>query len=559
MTRKQKTARTTRTPKLVSEVTASTFTGLNVLSDGSEPAIRNAPPPQGKSYDRKRQLARDTLRKTENDMTRAAFKAIEEAMDNAVTLPIRISDLEASREGGKIPLAAQGPFRGLAGHETRLDAKRGSTAVVDLDGEVMFWYFPGLLGSGLRANLLRCLADLVAVYRPPTDDRIRDRRAARSSAEAPFECSNGSRVSTRSQAARSKAAAALVMELDDAVQEPVDETEDDLGLPDAALAREHRPEMYVQDQGEVRLQGATGSELDPAQRQDPTTLSGQAAAEPLEKLPPFAYYFSPGWYQTGMHNVRPIQMSLHLREALAEGSARQLVGLFEAKRLYDKQMALMTRIINRPLSEGMLAVRGRMTAVKGPTQTAVVNGWTSAFPCFGIGINRTSALHRDTRGIRRGLDIIGVLGTFTTGGDLELPDLNLRAEWKPGCVGAFDGYDLRHRVAPWSGGSRVALISFCRQSTWSGLGLDSTLPRRPTLAECRAHLSEAREARSEVVQQLLVKQRAKQAARDVDVSDPKYTARRSAEHATICNRKRPWSVATNHMDETAAQKTQKRS
>ncbi|KAG8795552.1 hypothetical protein FRC12_012991 [Ceratobasidium sp. 428] len=538
MARKKKPSRTARTPKLVSQFTASTFTGLNVLSDGSEPAIRNAPPPQGKSYDQKQKLARETLRKTENDMTRAAFKAIEEAMDNAVTLPIRMSELEADRKDGKIPLAGEGPFRGLAGHETRLDAKRGSTAVVDLDGGVMFWYFPSLLGSGLRANLLRCLANLVSEYRPPTDDRIRDRRAARLAAEASSECSDESRVSTRSQAARRKATAAVVPELDRAVEEPVDETE---------------------DEGEVRLQGATGSEPYPAQPQDPATPSGRVAEEPLEQLPPCAYYFSPGWYQTGMHRIRPIQMSLHLREALAEGSARQLVNLFEAKRLYDKQMALMTRIINRPLSESMLRLRGRMTAVKGPTQTAVVNGWTSAFPCFGIGINRTSALHRDTRGIRRGLDIIGVLGTFTAGGDLELPDLNLWAEWKPGCVGAFDGYDLRHRVAPWSGGSRVALISFCRQSTWSGLGLDSTLPRRPTLAECRRHLSEAQEARSEVVQRLLVEQRVEQAAKGVDVSDPQHIARRSAERATIGNGKRPCGLATNNLEETAAQKKQKRS
>jgi hypothetical protein len=145
-----------------------------------------------------------------------------------------------------------------------------------------------------------------------------------------------------------------------------------------------------------------------------------------------------------------------------------------------------------------------MSAVKGPTQVALVNGWTSAFPCFGVGINRTTSLHRDTQGIRGGLDIIGLLGTFRKGGDMEFPDLNLRLEWTPGCLGAFDGYDFRHKVHHWTGGSRVALISFCRQATWSALGLDSTLAR-PTTRECEECLLSAQRLRSSSIAGVLAK------------------------------------------------------
>ncbi|KAF8595560.1 hypothetical protein BDV93DRAFT_403007, partial [Ceratobasidium sp. AG-I] len=76
--------------------------------------------------------------------------------------------------------------------------------------------------------------------------------------------------------------------------------------------------------------------------------------------------------------------------------------------------------------------------------------WTSPFPCFGFGINRQTLKHRDTSGLSGGMDVIGVLGDFT-GGTLSLQDLNAEFEWRPGCLGAFDGYDLTHEVLGWEG------------------------------------------------------------------------------------------------------------
>jgi hypothetical protein len=200
-----------------------------------------------------------------------------------------------------------------------------------------------------------------------------------------------------------------------------------------------------------------------------------------------------------------MKMSLHFRNALADQCLHETVQFLEAKRLFDKKVSYLTDIIHPSLSDSMRKLRVHMSAVKGPTEVTLINGWTSAFPCFGIGINRTTGLHRDTQGIRGGLDIIGILGTFTIGGDLELPDLNLRLEWKPGCLGAFDGYDFRHKVNSWTGGSRVALISFCRQTTWSALGLDSTLSR-PTATECRDRVLSERNLRTAAIQEFLAKQ-----------------------------------------------------
>jgi hypothetical protein len=186
-------------------------------------------------------------------------------------------------------------------------------------------------------------------------------------------------------------------------------------------------------------------------------------------------------------------MSLHFCNALEDQCLWETIQFLEAKCLFDKKIAFLTNIIHRSLSESLRELRAHMSAVKGPTNVSLINGWMSAFPCFGVGINHTSSLHRDSQGIQGGLDIIGVLGTFTEGGDLEFPDLNIRVEWRPGCLGAFDRYDFWHKVNSWTGGSCVALISFCQQTTWSVLDLDSTLSW-PSITDCQDRLTSAKDA-----------------------------------------------------------------
>jgi hypothetical protein len=185
--------------------------------------------------------------------------------------------------------------------------------------------------------------------------------------------------------------------------------------------------------------------------------------------------------------------------ALRQICAQQTIEFLEAKRLYDRAIAYLTDIIHISLADSMRTLRATMKSIGGPISDILEHGWTSAFPCFGIGMNRTSKLHRDSKGLSGGMDVIGVLGTFHSGGKLKLPDLNLEVEWVPGCVAAFDGYDLRHLVEPWEGGSRVALISFCRRSTWIGLGLNPHVSR-PTLPEVEQQLNTARTVRDEAAE-----------------------------------------------------------
>jgi hypothetical protein len=75
----------------------------------------------------------------------------------------------------------------------------------------------------------------------------------------------------------------------------------------------------------------------------------------------------------------------------------------------------------------------------------------------------------------------------------------MEVEWQPGSLGAFDGYNLTHKVQEWQGAHRVTPISFCRGTTWKGLKVDSSVAT-PTLQEVKVRLEEAQQARRRAIE-----------------------------------------------------------
>ncbi|KAF8749891.1 hypothetical protein RHS01_09748 [Rhizoctonia solani] len=108
-------------------------------------------------------------------------------------------------------------------------------------------------------------------------------------------------------------------------------------------------------------------------------------------------------------------------DGLKQECNTETIAFLKAKRLFDKQIIQLTDIIQPSLSQSLRKLKAHMSAIQGPTGTTVTNGWTSAFPCYGVAVNRTTGMHRDSKGIRAGLDIIGVLGTFNSGEILSCP------------------------------------------------------------------------------------------------------------------------------------------
>ncbi|KAG9102122.1 hypothetical protein FS749_015705 [Ceratobasidium sp. UAMH 11750] len=517
------------TPSSTTAPTAATFAGLNINSDGSERITRNAPP-TGTAYERRRKEEHETLRKTRRDMERSVLNFVSAALRRVVTLPFRISDFEKMRNANKIPVQGGGPLKALGGVVTRLRAADGPAVVVDLDQMPILWYFPEFIGKGLRRNLLESLSELAKVYRPDPDSKTRDRRSNMQPGCPPQYLSNeSSGPVTRSKAAKGTAPSE---ETNPGQATDEDGTEDDVSSESNAetVHPANLPplERYQEVDGDIRWSGSGGVERVPEHLHTAQTNDTDGPLD-LALLEPFAYYLSPAWYQTGMQYKYAIQMSAHFRDALKEHCAQKTIRLLEAKRLYDYQLEYLTDIIHASLGTSMRKLREEcMAKVTGPAHVVLENGWTSAFPCFGIGVNRTSPLHRDSKGMRAGMDVIGVLGTFTEGGELNLEDAALEVEWVPGCLGAFDGYDFRHEVREWKGGSRVALISFCRKSTWDGLKLDPALSR-PTLADVSTRLQEAKDIRSHAAEQRNNRQKEQQAVDRQERADKK--ARLGAERA----------------------------
>ncbi|QRW13678.1 hypothetical protein RhiLY_12677 [Ceratobasidium sp. AG-Ba] len=494
---------------------ASTYTGLAVESDGTEPIIRHKTPALSSLCKSKRRDARETLGKVKNDMERRVLFCVKQAIDNKVVLPFRMRDLQTRRDQGEIRLSTDvGCLSELAGRGgTRLKAKDGCRVVVDSNGIVVFWYFPRLIGTGLQTELLRAISAMTGVYLPPLDSRIADRRSTPS---VPVITSQGVHQSTgpltRRQTALNRAVQSTVslgkptdVTTGFEANEESDNSDGDLASIPRTLCYDNIPETtsptrYLETDDEVHLLDSDAEHHALLTAVEPIKQHSQSVAQDddLRRVPPFAYNLTPGWFPTGQQYICPIAMSSHFKDALAPHCRAETIKFLEAKRLFDGQLGYLTNIIHHQLANEMRGLRASMSTVVGPTGVAVANGWTSAFPCYTVAVNRTSQLHRDSKGIRAGMDIIGVLGKFTKGGDLCLPDIDMEVEWIPGCVGAFDGYDLRHSVKPWEGGSRVALISYCRKSTWSGLELEVALTR-PTLPEVEVRLGLATRVRQETI------------------------------------------------------------
>ncbi|KAG8725788.1 hypothetical protein FRC10_007836, partial [Ceratobasidium sp. 414] len=368
-------------------LTAASFVGLGIGSDGSAPMVRHAPPPAGSSYESKRKMAREDERKVWHDMQRhvnfLVDKAIARKSEEAsiwstaplirahlsqVTLPFRVSDFVRLREGGGVKVEGPGALPELGGRVTRLRAADGPAVVADLDDVPAFWYFPGFIGKGLRVTfltsteLLQRVAELARVYRPKPDKLIKDRRVQAQAAGVKLDHGTSScGILTRSQTAkladsndRERDGRAVVDEPEDhdqgAVSDEADDDSSSVSLDEAdgessfvsletngeSPSADPVPIPYEETDGEVRWKIPVDDDVQHPELPDPVEVIGEEDdLDYLSKLDSFAYYFSPAWYPTGMEYVRPISMSSHFQEALEPASSSQTIRLLEAKRLYD--------------------------------------------------------------------------------------------------------------------------------------------------------------------------------------------------------------------------------
>ncbi|KAG8691125.1 hypothetical protein FRC11_006610 [Ceratobasidium sp. 423] len=481
---------------LNSRFDSAAFEGLHIHSNGDRPSVRDVPMALTCSGRERRVHKRATEAKVEDDLRRQTLRELTAAIRNKVVLDFRVSEYVQARERGQVPLQNGGPFQQLKFERTVLKASDGPRLVVDLDDVIVFFYFPRHIGKGMQINVLDKLADVLRLCAPDFDEHGRDRRGNPQAANsARRELGKGvPNRQTRSQTAAARA----VVNLSVAGTLPLNQGEYRCGdsIPSPSEPGEGRFEKLVLSH---RLKGfpAIGGQsalADVFLHRMEDIGPGYAGVLDRNVLLPSKIYLTPGWYGPGMYRVKEIAVAAKLREMMQDRCRQQTVNLLESKRIHDRNVTFLMGLIHPDLLEIMQRLQNKMGNLESATADVITQGWTSCFPCFGFGINRQTTLHRDSNGMRGGLDVIGVLGDFT-GGDFHIQELNLVAEWGPGSLGALDGYDFSHEVKPWSGKYRVTMISFCRASTWDGLGVDRHLSR-PTLSRLTNNVHDAWNART---------------------------------------------------------------
>ncbi|KAG9086136.1 hypothetical protein FRC07_013191 [Ceratobasidium sp. 392] len=399
----------TRVSKPQFQYGAEVFEGLHLDAGPKRAAVRHVPYPDSPTVRSRKPIKRSKEQKVKHDLERLLLRMLTKAIANRVVLPFKMADFRRARDSSKgVKLVEGGPFGPLATSPTFIKMKDGPRLVVDLDGEIILTYLPGLIGKGLqvRAHLFDQF-----VLQP----------------DGP----NGQRM-------LQNALNTLVVSSSPAIDKSKGDRRSSVRT--AAKACE------------------TGAANDPW-----PNLT-------IKSLKPSAYYWSCGWFGTAQQNVSKITVAVPFRKVLSGQKAGEATAVLESKRIYDFVVRLLVFIIHQKLADSLEDLLRVLAEQEGLVGETTRNGWTSLFPCVAFAFNRETGKHRDSLGCRGGLDVIGVLGSFT-GGPLKFQDLNMDVEWQPGCVGAFDGYDLTHEVQSWSGSRRIALISFCRAATWDGLKL----------------------------------------------------------------------------------------
>ncbi|KAG9086865.1 hypothetical protein FRC06_002846 [Ceratobasidium sp. 370] len=459
------------------------FTGFKLREDPNAPAPRHAARTAAGSDKVHKAARRLKIRKIQTDGYRKNIGMIKQAIEN---INFSMEDFQRDRERNRIRLTGGGPYGGLK--PQTFTRQEGPRLLVDRNGVILVTYLPDYIGSGLQRLLLLSLGELVKVCKPRKDRKSGDRRANTAcGGQTKEEEDVGDLQGIENQGGEDDSSEDedWVEESDDAVSMS--------GSEDSDTSSE-----WSDDTIDAVLQA--GEEINALEEEETLDVLQR------ERLPPSSFYWAGGWYATGMENKRRMVMSSQLRAVLAPGSRAATLRHFAASRELNDRIRHLTHIIHNGLCTGLKGLRARMRRQPGVVGEAVAKAWSSVFPCAAVGFNRTTRVHRDSKGFRNGLDVIGVLGRFT-GGNLKFQDINVTLEWGSGCLAAFDGYDLAHEVEPWEGHSRVTLISFCRSSSWRGLKLPLSV-LAPKLEDLKANLEKSVRDKEEAAEAIRERQRA---------------------------------------------------
>jgi hypothetical protein len=157
------------------------------------------------------------------------------------------------------------------------------------------------------------LAALVQVYPPKFDEPSGDRRSkGATNTAAPSSSKRTTRSSTRRAAAEYEASLENQQPPDEKLSGSNSDQPD--GSDTSSSQDEGKPPQIALSNGHIQAEGGVACSVEQQQKQhqtqNPNTQAALAASKELwgrildvTVMPPAAYHFTPGWYQTGMENV----------------------------------------------------------------------------------------------------------------------------------------------------------------------------------------------------------------------------------------------------------------
>lgn len=193
-----------------------------------------------------------------------------------------------------------------------------------------------------------------------------------------------------------------------------------------------------------------------------------------------------------------------LREWRGQEGAAAREEYLERRADNDYKVNHMAQLLHPTLHDAVELAKTRISA-KREESARWVSRWHSVFPGLAVMENRTTGIHRDDNGAFFCADFLYLLGSFV-GGDLCLPDLDLRLEWLPGVACMFDGRTFSHEVARWEGTRRLCFSHYLWKTSMRDLKV--TLPdSAPDLAGITGRVQRLR---SEIERERIEKEKEKE-------------------------------------------------
>ncbi|KAG8725295.1 hypothetical protein FRC09_003132 [Ceratobasidium sp. 395] len=190
----------------------------------------------------------------------------------------------------------------------------------------------------------------------------------------------------------------------------------------------------------------------------------------LDKMDPASLHHCINWIARGQQGKKPPVVSTELRAALKnEESTAAFIALHLGKFLTDQCLNDLVRLFHPTFYRLLCQLRDKLFNADNPPPVSW-DVWSSIFTFQSIGFNRQTRMHRDAAGMHGGLDVLFLLGDHR-GGRMKWQDLNVKAEWLPGDLCAFDGKVFSHGIENWVGNKRYCFIYFVHRNVFKHFGL----------------------------------------------------------------------------------------